>query len=65
MLHDIQGTHIKQWVDALKMNFVTKLFHGKKEGRLYNVLREELLDGTEEEVVEEIGRLSKKYRSIV
>ena len=34
----------------------------KNEGRCYKVLREEQMDGTEGGVVEEIGRLSKKYR---
>ena len=43
MLHEVQGTHIVQWVDALKMNMVTNWFKAKKDKRLYEVLREELL----------------------
>ena len=62
MLHEIQGIHMEQWVDALKMNMVTKLMHVKGEGRLYKVLREELLEGVKGGVIEEMEKLSKKYR---
>ena len=62
MLHEIQGIHMEQWVDALKMNMVKKLMHVKGEGRLYKVLREELLEGVKGGVIEEMEKLSKKYR---
>ena len=61
LLNEIGYIHIEQWLDYMKLSIFGNIFQEKKAGRLYQVLREELLEEVKGGVVEEVGKLCDKY----
>ena len=61
VLNEINNIHMAQWIDMMKLNFYSNLFHIKGRGRFYRVVREELLEKVRGGVVEEMENLSEKY----
>ena len=50
---------MEQWIDMGKLR---KKMNLKEEMRMYELMREELIDGVKGGFVDEVGRLSTKYR---
>ena len=61
LLYEVGNFHIQQWMELMKLKFYNKMMHIKKKGRLYRVIRSELIEGYEGGVCSEIKRLSTKY----
>ena len=62
LLHEAGNFHIEMWMDALKLKFYNKLIHVKHEGRLYRVIREEIIQKIEGGFVSDVKNLCLKYK---
>ena len=47
LLYEVGNFHIQQWMELMKLKFYNKKMHIKKKGRLYRVIRSELIEGYE------------------
>ena len=62
MLWEMGNYHVEQWMDLGKLRFFSKKMNLKEEGRMYEAIREELLDEKfDNGLVKEMERLSEKY----
>ena len=62
MIMELSCTHIEQWMDCLKLCYFSKKLHKKKEGKLYRVLREDIIQGGNNGFIADLRNLSKKYK---
>ena len=61
MLMEVSNYHIEAWMDSLKIKYFMKKIHLKKAGKLYRVLREDIINRNEEGFIGDITNLCKKY----
>ena len=61
MLLEASNFHIEAWIDSMKMKYFMKKIHLKKAGKLYRVLREEIINKEEDGFIGDVRSLCKKY----
>ena len=61
MLWEIGNFHMQQWIELGKLRFFSKKMNLKSKGRMYEVLREEIIAGDKKGFAEEMDILSRKY----
>ena len=62
VLHEIGNFHIEQWMDSAKIKFFQRLMHDKHEGKLFRMMREEIIQKVEGGFMEDVRKLCEKYR---
>ena len=61
MLMEASNYHIEAWMDSLKIKYFMKKIHLKKTGKLYRVLREDIINKNDEGFIGDIRNLCTKY----
>ena len=61
LILEMSTYHIEVWMDYLKICYFMKKIHDKKEGRLYRILREDIINEDETGFIGDVRRLCEKY----
>ena len=62
MLLEIQGYHLEQWMDCLKLCYFSKKIHVKKSGILYNIIKKDIAREDLTGFVGDVKKLCAKYK---
>ena len=65
MLLETSNFHLEQWMDCLKLCYFVKKLHRKKSGRLYRILRKDIINDDSSGFIGDIKNLSIKYKKSV
>ena len=61
MLLEVTNFHVEAWMDFMKINYFMKKLHVKKSGKLYRILREDILNNNESGFIGDLRNICKKY----
>ena len=61
MILEVSNFHVEVWIDSLKLKYFMKKLHIKKTGKLYRVLREDIINKNEDGFIGDVRRLCDKY----
>ena len=61
LLHEVGQYPMRNWIDLAKIRYFNRKLHWKQDGRLYKILRQEIIDGEKDGFMEEVRCLCKKY----
>ena len=62
LLMEISNYHIEAWIDCLKMCYFVKKLHLKKRGKLYRILRKDIINNNERGFIGDLRRICGKYK---
>ena len=67
LLYELKQYPLEVWADVAKLKYYSKKFNEKRRGRLYRILRYEVINDVEDGYVKDLEILCKKYniRSII
>ena len=61
LLHEVGQYPMKNWIDQAKIRYFNRKLHWKQSGRLYKVLREEIISGDKTGFMGEVEQLCARY----
>ena len=62
LLHEVGQYPMENWINLAKIRYFNRKLHWKKSGRLYKVMREEIISGDEFGFMGEVRQLCAKYK---